>query len=687
MQQRGLWRAPGTVPLKPCQPTKAGADPVRIGSGTATLQTMLLSLILPSLAATWTVGPSQPYNTIGSAYNVATDGDTIVVEPGTYSESFDFRAKDVILKSMEGPAWTVLAPSNSILLTDSTLEGFRIEPAPANAIAIYGNATLRQLHIVEPASYGVGVVSGNPTIEEVRVEAPGRWGFVINGGSPTIRRCISENAPELGFALQSTSTSTLQNSVAIGGQVGIRAIYGPAVISNSIVVGSTRAGIYSGFSTTVSNSVFQDNLYMIECNGVAGTTTSNGVSWPNSTVRSCDANSSSQVNVADPRFTRWATGTDFYSLDFHPLGGSPMIDTGSGTDTDGSTADYGLFGGSQGRWTDFDTDGVPVLFDCDDREALTYPGAQEYTDSKDNDCDGQVDDNAIPLDSGGEDSVVDTEVPEPPDPDELDLDGDGYLGVNDCDDHNVASYPGATEIPDYADNDCDEKIDEGTLLGDDDGDSFSEVQGDCNDNDISTYPNADDDQNDGIDNDCDGKDNNARGRDSDGDDYDDNTGDCDDTNADVHPGVSDVTNGRDDDCDGQVDEDGLNVDRDRDGSTVLAGDCNDNNSSIYPGATDIADDFIDQDCTGTDNYDVDRDGDPSPASGGLDCNDNNSTISSKAEEICGNLSDEDCNGADATCESPVKPDPGTCGCSSGTAPGAAGLLLLGTLLLRRRKTE
>ena len=224
---------------------------MRIDTGTATLQPMLLCLILPSLAATWTVGPSQPYHTIGSAYTVATDGDTIVVEPGIYTENFDFRAKNIVLKSMEGPAWTVLAPTNSILLTDSTLEGFRIEPAPANAIAIYGNATLRQLHIVQPAAYGVGVVSGNPTIEEVRVEAPGRWGFVINGGSPTIRRCISEDAPELGFALQSTSTSTLQNSVAIGGQVGIRAINGPAVISNSIVVGSTRAGIYSGFSTTV----------------------------------------------------------------------------------------------------------------------------------------------------------------------------------------------------------------------------------------------------------------------------------------------------------------------------------------------------------------------------------------------------------------------------------------------------
>ena len=259
---------------------------------------MLLCLIFPSLAATWTVGPSQPYHTIGSAYTVAADGDTIVVEPGTYAESFDFRMKDVVLKSSDGPAWTVLAPTNSILLANSTLEGFRIEPAPANAIAIYGNATLRQLHIVEPASYGVGVVSGTPTIEEVRVEAPGRWGFVVNGGNPTLRRCISENAPELGFALQSTSTSTLQNSVAIGGQVGIRVIYGPATISNSIVVGSTRAGIYSGFSTTISNSVFQDNLYMIECNGVAGTTTSNGISWPNSTVRSCDANSSSRVSVS-----------------------------------------------------------------------------------------------------------------------------------------------------------------------------------------------------------------------------------------------------------------------------------------------------------------------------------------------------------------------------------------------------
>ena len=69
-------------------------------------------------------------------------------------------------------------------------------------------------------------------------------------------------------------------------------------------------------------------------------------------------------------------------------------------------------------------------------------------------------------------------------------------------------HPGAEEdISNEVDDDCDDMIDEGGLLFDDDGDGFVDVatgaNEDCNDKDPWSWPGADEDC-DGRDNDCDG---------------------------------------------------------------------------------------------------------------------------------------------------------------------------------------
>ena len=130
-------------------------------------------------------------------------------------------------------------------------------------------------------------------------------------------------------------------------------------------------------------------------------------------------------------------------------------------------------------------------------------------------------------------------------------------------------------------------------------------------------------------------------------------------------------------------------DADGDGQTPAAGDCNDHNSAVYTGALDVADDFIDQDCTGEDNYDVDRDGDASPTSGGTDCDDSMSTIYPGAPEICGDNADNDCDTLfDEDCDVVAAGDDGSgCGCGAGSSAPAsyAALFALGLLVGRRRR--
>ena len=117
-----------------------------------------------------------------------------------------------------------------------------------------------------------------------------------------------------------------------------------------------------------------------------------------------------------------------------------------------------------------------------------------------------------------------------------DLDRDGHLVPEDCNDRNAAIFPGAEEVCDDVDNDCDGEIDEADATdvsvfyvdGDADGygDPDQPVEActrpvgavadgtDCDDTEALSNPGMDEICRDHVDNDCDGSDNgcNLRGR-------------------------------------------------------------------------------------------------------------------------------------------------------------------------------
>lgn len=143
-------------------------------------------------------------------------------------------------------------------------------------------------------------------------------------------------------------------------------------------------------------------------------------------------------------------------------------------------------------------------------------------------------------------------------PANTDADGDGSPASVDCDDKDRAVHPGAKEICNGKDDDCNGRIDEGF---DADGDGFTTCAAfgkaaDCDDADPKVNPGAAEV--------CNAKDDNCDGKIDEGFDKDNDgfttcargniPSDCNDSDANVKPGGAEICNGKDDDCDGRVDE-------------------------------------------------------------------------------------------------------------------------------------
>lgn len=290
--------------------------------------------------------------------------------------------------------------------------------------------------------------------------------------------------------------------------------------------------------------------------------------------------------------------------------------------------------------------------DCNDNSSTIFPGAVEVCNQIDENCNGAVDEGVQNLyfldadsDTFGSNSqnIYACSLPI------------GYVTNNlDCNDNSASAFPGATELCNALDDNCNNQVDDGlvvqTYFADSDNDTYGNPLAPLN---ACVQPFG----------------------------YVIDNTDCNDNLPSVNPIGIEVCNSLDDNCNGLTDE-GVQVlfyaDQDGDGfggtfPTTLAcsapagysnvaNDCNDSNSSINPSAVELCN-LIDDNCNSVidegalNTYYLDSDGDSfgtssvttqscvqpiGYSSNSIDCNDNDASIQPAASEIC-NLIDDNCN--------------------------------------------
>jgi len=248
-----------------------------------------LTVVASIHAATIHVPADQP--TIQAGIDVASDGDTVLVAPGVYTETFTYNGKPITVMSATGPGGTTVIGSSinrpehpTVFFDDgessaSVLEGFTFRGGP---IAIR-----------------------------------------CSGSGPTIRRNVFTNQTYANWAalVIEGPAQIINNTICHGANGGIACYSSEAVIKNCIIAFNSNYGIAASGVSFLS----------LGYNDVYG----QAQNYENT------FNPGFPSISADPLFVNGALGNYLLSI------GSPCIDAGDPwtiyNDPDGSRADMGAF--------------------------------------------------------------------------------------------------------------------------------------------------------------------------------------------------------------------------------------------------------------------------------------------------------------------------------------------------------
>ena len=256
---------------------------------------VMMALMVCGVATAATINVPGDYSTIQAAVDAASNGDVILVSPGTYTSSHpghvvDTRGKAIAIRSTGGAAVTTINGEGERLglacfsgEVDSTIvEGFTIKSCSSSDYDYTNNGFISNW---ERSGGGILCHESSPTISGCDISgntAADGGGIYCSGGSPTISGCtISGNTAHYGEA----------GDAFFGGRGGgICCNGGSPTITGCTITNNTgdhAGGIYCSYSSpTITDCTITGNTDDSDEGGEGG----GGIYCDNSspTISGCD---------------------------------------------------------------------------------------------------------------------------------------------------------------------------------------------------------------------------------------------------------------------------------------------------------------------------------------------------------------------------------------------------------------
>lgn len=147
------------------------------------------------------------YSSLAAALEAASDGDVLIVAPGTYRENLVVQ-RGVTLRGPEGSPGSV-----------------RIAPVDGVPLTVSASAVVQDLHVEgqDAAAPALLVEDGAPELLDLRIVTRSATGIEVRGGArPTVRRCTVDNPAGIGIAVVDGGGGVFEEcEVVAAGQAGV----------------------------------------------------------------------------------------------------------------------------------------------------------------------------------------------------------------------------------------------------------------------------------------------------------------------------------------------------------------------------------------------------------------------------------------------------------------------------------
>ena len=234
--------------------------------------------------------PSPSLATIQGGINYASDGDTVLVNSGTYYENINFKGKKIVVASK------YLLDNDTSQISSTIIDATYKPSSPVvtfksreDSLTILTGFTIQN----STNLWGVLCDSGSsPVIIHNLIKNNNRGLVCTNSSNPIIKDNILLNNTDIGLLGEASSSPLIEGNTLSGHLTGIKFTSGAPLIQRNVVTQSAQKGIsISGASPQVFNNTIANNTGDgVEINS------SNGVNLKNNVIVSSSAGTGIKVS-------------------------------------------------------------------------------------------------------------------------------------------------------------------------------------------------------------------------------------------------------------------------------------------------------------------------------------------------------------------------------------------------------